>query len=228
MMHRRVPWQRFACLAGVLLISAVSFFPFPVEAARRQSLHAGKDVRGITFEEFWAKAREEGASWAGRRLRVRRIVSVPVVGFDGRYGRSPVWEAQLVRCDRAQGPEQEEVVARACRGRSITVLMVEPGVQGADPGVQVSKEKHFRGYSIPEERIVISPQRAEDVANRHRQYSPAEVDSYSYELKYDQRNDWPIWVIKRTCGYKGKSEGRCQPGDHWIVKVNAETGDVIK
>lgn len=205
------------------------FFPFPVEAARRKSLCTGKDVRGITFEEFWAKGREEGTKWAGYRLRVRRIISVPVVGFDGRSGRAPVWEAQIVRCDKSLATvDEEEIGPRACRGRSVTIRMVEAGVKGADAGIHVSKEIHFRGFSIPEERIVISPQRAEEIANTHRQYQPAETDSYSYELRYDQRNDRPIWVIKRTCGYRGKSEGRCQSGDHWIVKVDAESGEVRK
>ncbi len=228
MVTGNIVWHRFVCLAGILLIAVALLPPSSAEAARRRSLHAGKDVRGITFEEFWAKAREEGMKWAGRRLRVRRIVSVAVVGFDGRNGRSPVWEAQLVRCDRTQSPDDEEVISRICRGKTITVRMVEAGVERADPGVHVSKERPFRGASIPEERIVISPQRAEETANKYKQYNPAEVDSYSYELRYDHRNDRPLWVIKRTCGYRGKSEGRCQPGDHWIVKVDAESGEIAK
>ncbi|NMC74574.1 MAG: hypothetical protein GYA56_09510 [Geobacteraceae bacterium] len=227
-MAQHVLWHRFVCFAGILIIAAALLVPAPAEAARRRSLHAGKDVKGITYEEFWARAREEGMKWAGRQLRVRRIISVPVVGFDGRNGRSPVWDVQLVRCDRAQSTDEEEGPSRTCRGRSITVRMVEPGVDGTDPGTHVSKEKHYRGPSIPEERIVISPQRAEETANKHRQYSPAEIDSYSYELRYDHRNDKPLWVIKRTCGYRGKSEGRCRPGDHWIVKVDAESGEVVK
>jgi hypothetical protein len=227
-MVQHVLWRRFACLCGILLIAASSLVPSSAEAARVRSLHAGKDVKGITFEEFWAKARDEGTKWAGRRLRVRRIISVPVVGFDGRNGRSPVWEAQLVRCDRAQSTDEEEAPSRICRGRSITVRLVESGVKGAEPGTHVSKEKPFRGPSIPEERIAINPQRAEEAANKHRQYTPAEVDSYSYELRYDHRNDRPLWVIKRTCGYRGKSEGRCQPGDHWITKVDAESGEIAK
>lgn len=226
MTKQNVHWYRSVCLAAILFMVAALFFPLPAEAARKRSLHAGKDVRGITFEEFWAKAREEGTRWAGRQLRVRRMISVPVVGFDGRNGRSPVWEAQLVRCDRTRSTDEEDGIPKTCKGRSVTVRMVEAGVDGADPGIHVSKEKHFRGASIPEERIAISPQRAEEIANRHRKYNPVEIDSYSYELRYDQRNDRPVWVIKRTCGYKGKSEGRCQPGDHWIVKVDAEYGEV--
>lgn len=228
MMAQNGFWRRVVCFAGIFLVAALSLAPAPAEAARRKSLQAGKDVRGITFEEFWARARDEGMKWAGTRLRVRRIISVTVVGFDGRNGRSPVWEAQLVRCDRPQSTEEDEGPSKTCRGRSVTVRMVEPGVSGADPGTHVSKEKHYRGYSIPEERMVVSPQRAEETANRHRQYNPAEIDAYSYELRYDHRNDRPLWVIKRTCGYRGKSEGRCQPGDHFIVKVDAESGEVVR
>ena len=73
-------------------------------------MHTGKDVKGLTFEEFWAKAREEAEKWGGRRLRVRRVISLNVVGFDGRNGRSPAWEAQFVRCDKPQVVDEEEKV----------------------------------------------------------------------------------------------------------------------
>ncbi len=227
-MLQRTSGSRCAFALSILLLALPFLFPLNAGAARRQSLHAEKDVRGITFEEFWAKTLEEGTRWAGSRLRVRRVISVPVVGFDGRNGRSPVWEAQIVRCDRAQSIDETESTAKSCKGRSITVRMVEAGVTGAAAGINVSKETHFRGFSVPVERVVISPQRAEETANNYRQYHPAEIDSYAYELKYDQRKDRPVWVIKRTCGYKGKSEGRCQPGDYWIVKVDAESGEVVK
>ena len=106
--------------------------------------------------------------------------------------------------------------------------MIETGVTGTATGLQISKEIHFRGFAIPLERITVSPQKAEDTANSYRQYTPVETDTYAYELKFDQRKDKPVWVIKKTCGYKGKVEGRCIPGDYWIVKVDAESGEVMK
>ncbi len=228
-MAQKVLGCRSIFVVAVLFILAASFFPSPAEAARRKSLQTSKDVRGIAFDEFWARVREEGTKWAGNRLRVRRIISLPVVGFDGRNGRSPVWEAQIVRCDRAQSSTtEEETVGKTCKGRFVTVRMVEAGVIGDTAGMRVSKETHYRGLSIPAERITVSPQRAEETANNHRQYHPTEIDSYTYELKYDHRKDRPIWVIKRTCGYRGKSEGRCMPGDYWIVKVDAESGEVAR
>jgi len=228
LMLQRTSGSRCAFALSIFLLALPFLFPFNAEAARRQSLHAGKDVKGITFEEFWARTHEEATKWAGSHFRVRRVISIPVVGFDGRSGRSPVWEAQIVRCDRAQSVDETESVTKSCKGRSITVRMVEAGVTGTAAGVNVSKERHFRGFSVPVERVVISPQRAEETANNHRQYRPAEIDGYAYELKYDQRRDIPVWVIKRACGYKGKSEGRCQPGDYWIVKVDAESGEVVR
>lgn len=216
----------------IVVLIVVSFFlPFQAEA-RSKTLKATKQVKGISFDEFWTKAREEGTRLAGNRLRIRRIVSVPVQGFDGRGGLSPVWEAQMVRCDstREQSAEEEEspVQSKTCKGKMITIRIVENGVSGADAGMHISKEIHFRGVAIKTERVTLSAGRAEEVANGYKQYRPTEIDNYTYELKYDHRNDRPIWVIKRTCGYKGKSEGRCTPGDHWIVKVNAESGDIIK
>ncbi|MBP1748738.1 MAG: hypothetical protein H6Q52_1277 [Deltaproteobacteria bacterium] len=213
----------------VLLTVAVFFFPYASEAARLKPLHTGTDVKGLTFEEFWAKAREEAAGWGGPRLRVRRIISLAVVGFDSRNGRSPAWEAQFVRCDKAQtGDEEESTAVKTCKGKTMTLRLIETGVTGKATGLQISKETHFRGFAIPLERITITPQKAEDAANSYRQYNPVETDTYAYELKYDQRKDTPVWVIKRTCGYKGKAEGRCTQGDYWIVKVDAESGEVIK
>ena len=216
----------------VFLTVFISFFPAAeVDAARLKRLHTGKDVKGLTYEDFWARVGEETAKWGGPRVRVRRITSLPVVGFDGRNGRSPAWEAQLVRCDRAPHAADEEeytAAAKTCKGRTITVRLIETGVTGAATGLQVSKETPFRGAAVPVERIKVSPQRAEDTANSHRQYSPVETDAYAYELKYDQHRDKPVWAIKRTCGYRGKAEGRCIQGDYWIVKVDAESGEIVK
>jgi hypothetical protein len=221
-------------VAGIIMMIAVLvlftfLFPHASEAAKITPPHTGKDVKGITFEEFWGKAREEVAKWGGPALRVRRILSLNVIGFDGRNGRSPGWEAQFVRCDKPQyAMSDEENQGKICKGRTITVRMVEAGVTGTTTGLQVLKEIHYRGPSIPVERITVSPQKAEDTANSHRQYSSVETDAYSYDLRYDQRKDKAVWVIKRTCGYKGKAEGRCIPGDYWIVKVDAASGEVIK
>lgn len=223
--------RRMICLAPViLLLSASLFFPAYTEA-RSRSLSTNKYIKGITFDDFWACVKEEGAKWAGNRLRVRRIVSVPVLGFDGRSGRSPVWEAQLVRCDitRGQGAAEEAAISgNVCQGRSIVIRSVESGVLGADAGIHISKEKHFRGSAMRMDRIRIGAGRAENAANDQKNYQPVETDNYMYELKFDRRGDRPVWVIKRTCGYKGRSSGRCVPGDHWIVKVDAESGEVVK
>lgn len=219
------------CLVPViLLLSASLFFPVHVEA-RSKPLSTNKQIKGISFDDFWTCVKEEGAKWAGNRLRVRRIVSVPVLGFDGRSGRSPVWEAQLVMCDRTRGQDAAEEANASgsfCKGRSIIIRAVESGVLGTNAGVNISKEKHFRGSSMKMDRIKISAGRAESTANDQKNYQPVETDNYMYELKFDRRGDRPVWVIKRTCGYRGRSEGRCMPGDHWIVKVDAESGEVVK
>lgn len=227
-MTRNVLWSRIVIFT-VLLMILVPFFPYSSQAARFKPLHTGKDIKGLTFEEFWAKAREEAAKWGGSRLKVRRIISLPVVGFDGRNGRSPAWEAQFVRCDKAQVVDEEENVSgKTCKGRTITFRLIETGIPGATTGLQISKETHFSGSAISIERIKVSPQKAEDTANSYRQYNPVDIDTYAYELKYDQRKDRPVWSIKRTCGYKGKADGRCIQGDYWIVKVDAESGEPIK
>jgi hypothetical protein len=227
---RNIVWSKISIITTLLIMFAF-LFPYPSEAKRIKPIHTGKDVKGVTFEDFWARAREETAKWGKSNLRVRRVISLPVVGFDGRNGRSPAWEAQFVRCDKIQqvSDEDENVSGKkTCKGRTITVRLIETGITGAETGLKVSKETPFNGYAAPIERIKISPQRAEDTANSYRHYDPVETDTYAYELKYDQRRDRPVWAIKRTCGYRGKAEGRCTPGDYWIVKVDAESGEVIK
>lgn len=232
-MARDVVWSRIAVIA-VLIIGFAFLAPSASDAARPKRLHTGKDVKGIAFEDFWAKAREEAGKWGGPRLRVRRVLSLNVVGFDGRNGRSPAWEAQFVRCDKAprQPGEEEESAAggsgKVCKGRTITLRLIEKGVTGTESGLNISKETYFRGAAFPVEKITVSPQKAEDTANNHRQYNPVETDTYAYELKLEPRKDRPVWVIKRTCGYRGKAEGRCIPGDYWIVKIDAQSGEVVK
>jgi len=227
---RNIVWSKISIITILLLIFAF-LLPYTSEAKRIKPLHTGKDVKGVTFEEFWAKACGETAKWGKSHLRVRRVISLPVVGFDGRNGRSPAWEAQFVRCDKIQQTfdEDENVPGKKiCKGRTITVRLIETGVTGTETGLKVSKETHFNGPAAPVERIKISLQRAEDTANSYRHYNPVETDTYAYELKYDQRRDKAVWAIKRTCGYKGKAEGRCIQGDYWIVKVDAESGDIVK
>lgn len=229
-MTRNIVWSKVSIIAILLIISAF-LLPYASEAKRIKPLHTGKDVKGVTFEEFWARAREETGKWGKSPLRIRRAISLPVVGFDGRNGRSPAWEAQFVRCDKMKQAfdEDENVpVKKTCKGRTITVRLIETGVTGTETGLKVSKEMPFNGPAVPIERIKISLQKAEDTANSYRRYNPVETDTYAYELKYDQRRDKPVWAIKRTCGYRGKAEGRCTPGDYWIVKVDAESGEIIK
>ncbi len=220
-------------VATVMLIAFVFLLPNVSDASGIKRLHTGKDVKGMTFEEFWAKALGEATKWGGSRLMLRRVLSLNVVGFDGRDGRSPAWEAQFVRCDRpTQAPDDEENgsdnVSRACRGKTITLRLIETGVTGAETGLHISKEKQFRGTAIPLDTITVGPERAEDAANSYRRYDPVETDTYAYELKYDPRSDKPVWVIKRTCGYRGTAEGRCTQGDYWITKVDALSGNIIK
>jgi hypothetical protein len=56
-MTRNAVWYRISIFT-VLIIAIALFFPYSSQAARFKPLHTGKDVKGLTFEEFWAKARE--------------------------------------------------------------------------------------------------------------------------------------------------------------------------
>jgi hypothetical protein len=219
------------------LLSIITFFMvlfilpclavYPADA-RREALESGKGLKGIPFDEFWGKVGEEGKKWAGEKLYIRKITSGTVKGFDRHDGLSPLWEAQIVKCNEVKEQKEYDKTLSICKGKSITVLMAESGIIGMDPGLHVKKEGNFHGSAVTFDRIRFSAQRAEETANGHTRYRSTGFDNYTYDLKIDQFSNRPVWIIKKACGRRGVSEGRCKSKDHWIVKMDAETGDIIR
>jgi hypothetical protein len=196
--------------------------------ARQETLESGTVLKGIAFDTFWRKVSEEGEKWANNKLYIRKISSGTVRGFDKHEGLSPLWEAQIVKCSELQEQITSGKHLSICKGKAVTLRMVESGIIGLEPGLHMKKEGNFRGGAVNFERIKLSAQAAEEVANGHLHHRSMGFDNYSYDMKIDHFSNKPVWIIKKACSKRGVLERRCRPKDHWIVKVDAETGQVIK
>ncbi len=196
--------------------------------AKREGPENGQELKGIPFDEFWEKVSEEGRKWAGGRVYIRKISSGTVQGFDRHSGLSPFWEAQIVRCSAFNEQAVSGKNLSFCKGKAIVLRMAESGLIGLEPGIQVKKEGKFLGNAISFDRIKLSAQAAEEAADGYKHYHPIGFDSYAYELNIDHSSNRPVWIIKKACSLLGITERRCKAKDHWIVKVDAETGDIIK
>jgi hypothetical protein len=218
-------------LSVVIILSAVYMltgFNTRYAEARRALIESGKELKGIPFDEFWEKARDEGKKWAGDKLYIGKISSGTFRGFDKHDGLSPVWEAHMVRCNEVKEWKEYNKTLSTCKGKGMVLRLVEDGIIGLEAGLQVKKEGNFRGPAVDFDRIKLSAQNAEQKANQHMRYRSSGFDNYAYDLKIDQFSNRPVWIIKKACGLRGVSERRCRSKDHWIVKVDGETGEIIK
>lgn len=205
----------------------ITFSALHVEA-RQETLEEGKELKGIPFDEFWSITHDEGKKWAGDKLYIAKISSGTFRRFDKHNGLSPVWEVQMVKCNEITERNEYGKTITKCRGRAKTLSLVEGGIIGLEAGLHLKKEGPFYGAAVDFERIRFSAQSAEQAANQHMRYRPSGYDSYTYDLKADQFTNKPVWTIKKACGLKGVQERRCRSKDHWIVKVDGETGEIIR
>ncbi len=214
------------------VFTAILFFVFSSIAglaeARRDKTEETKNLKGIRFDEFWSKATEEGKRWAGDRLYVRSISSGSLRGFDRHDSLSPVWEAQLVKCSEIKESTDPGKRISFCKGKAITLRMAESSLTSIEPGLHIKRESTFRGVAVPFDRIEISAQAAEDAAKTHMRYHSGGYDNYTYDMKINNLSNRPVWIIKKACSARGISEMRCRSKEHWIVKIDAETGEVVK
>ena len=219
-------------ILSIIILSTTAFMYSCLTAgpsfARQETLESGIVLKGIAFDTFWRKVSEEGEKWANDKLYIRKISSGTVRGFDKHEGLSPVWEAQIVKCSELQEQITSGKHLSVCKGKAVTLRMVEDGIIGLEAGFHVKREGNFRGGAVIFERIKLSAQAAEGVANGHMHYRSMGFDNYSYDMKIDHFSNKPVWIIKKACSKQGVLERRCRPKDHWIVKVDAETGNIIK
>jgi hypothetical protein len=196
--------------------------------ARQEIIESGKELKGISFDEFWGKVQDEGKKWAGSKLYIGKISSGTFRGFDKHDGLSPIWEAHMVKCNEVKERKEYGKTLSTCRGKAMVLRMVESGIIGLEAGLHVKKEGNFHGTAVDFDQIRLSAQSAEQTANQHMRYRSSGFDNYTYDLKIDQFSNRPVWIIKKACGLRGVSERRCRSKDHWIVKLDGETGEIIK
>jgi hypothetical protein len=196
--------------------------------ARREIIESGKELKGIAFDEFWEKVQDEGKKWAGNKLYIGKISSGTFRGFDKHNGLSPVWEVHMVKCNEIKEKKEYSKTLSTCKGKGMVLRLVESGIIGLEAGLNVKKEGNFRGPAVEFDRIKLSAQSAEETANQHMRHRSSSFDNYTYDLKIDQFSNRPVWIIKKACGSRGVLERRCRSKDHWIVKVDGETGEIIR
>ena len=218
-------------LSIVIILSAACIltgFNARYAEARKELIESGKELKGIPFDEFWEKVQDEGKKWAGDKLYIAKISSGSFRGFDKHDGFSPVWEAHMVKCNEVKEYKEYGKTLSICRGKGMVLRLVESGIIGLESGLHIKTEGNFRGPAVDFDRIKLSAQNAEQEANQHMRYRSSGFDNYAYDLKIDQFSNRPVWIVKKACGLRGVSERRCRSKDHWIVKVDGETGDIIK
>ena len=182
----------------------------------------------IPFRDFWDKAMEEGRKWAGEKLYVQKITCGTMKGIDRREASSPYWEANLIRCDELKETNDRGKPVSFCKGKSVLVSMASEGITGIESGLNVGRMKFFRGTAVSVERINVSAASAEDAANSHMRYRSSGFDNYVYDMKIDRLTNRPLWTIKKACSVKGVTELKCRSKDHWIIRVDAETGEILQ
>jgi hypothetical protein len=215
----------------MIILSAVCIltgFNIKYAEAKREIIESEKELKGIAFDEFWGKVQDEGKKWAGNKLYIGKISSGTFRGFDKHDGLSTVWEAHMVKCNEIKEKKEYGKTLFTCKGKGMVLRLVESGIIGLEAGLQTKKEGNFRGPAVEFDRIKLSAQSAEQAANQHMRYRSSVFDNYTYDLKIDQFSNRPVWIIKKACGSRGVLERRCRSKDHWIVKVDGETGDIIR
>lgn len=224
---------------GILLFIFMSFLCLTASYSKAQAdslkntIRNEAAIKGIAFDDFWDLVKQQGKDWAGDKLFVRKIVSGKAKGFEKRDGLAPSWEAQIIRCDELAEHVDPGRHLSVCKGKSLTLRMTnksETDKDESDPGpnIEVAKRGNFRGAAIAFERIKITAQGAESIANSHMHYRSNGCENYFYDLKIDVFSNAPVWVIKKACSPRGLRERCCRPKEHWIVKIDGETGQIIR
>jgi hypothetical protein len=222
--------KAFRLSIAIILSAACMLTSFNIRyaEARQEIIESGKELKGISFNEFWDKTQDEGKKWAGSKLYIGKISSGTFRGFDKHDGLSPIWEVHMVKCNEAKEQKEYGKTLSICKGKGMVLRLVESGIIGLEAGLHIQKEGNFHGAAVDFDRIKLSAQSAEQAANQHMRYRSSGFDNYTYDLKIDQFSNRPVWIIKKACGQRGVAERRCRSKDHWIVKLDGETGEIIR
>jgi hypothetical protein len=72
------PWS-IVLFTVIFIIAAATVCSVDAKRASRKS---GEDLRGIAFDDFWHRVKDEARQWTGDRLYVSQISAIVVDGFD--------------------------------------------------------------------------------------------------------------------------------------------------
>lgn len=213
-----------------------------LSASERESLEETKKIlkktntkrvqnKGIPFDDFWAKVRQEGEKWAGDKLYVSGIEAKNVIRFDRHKGLAAGWKAGIIKCEEIKEPRPSRIKSSdkytIYKGRRKTITMSE----GSRTGGLVIRDDPFPFYgsAFDPNRVRIGAEAAEATANTFKEYTPKGFENYDYALKPDKSlNDVPVWHIGKRVNLKTTLQDKKAASDYWNVKVNAETGQVIE
>lgn len=220
--------KRPRCILSFTVIVIIAAGMICSADAKRASWKSGEDLKGIAFDDFWNRVKDEGRQWAGDKPYVSKISAIVVDGFDQHNGLSAIWEAQVVRCNSVKehkDPDSKKTET-ICNGKSITYRMAEAGITSAKSGFHKSRELNFRGTAVLMDRIKFGARQAGEIANSHKRFRPLGYEYYAYDLHISHVADKPVWTIKKGCNHRGLKEKQCTSKDSWVVKTDAETGEV--
>jgi len=189
------------------------------------------ELKGISFDDFWSKVKQEGQKWAGDKFYVAAINAGNVIGFDRHGGLAASWKADIIKCEEIKEPRPSRIKRSdnytIYKGRKKIITMSEKAKTG---GLIIRDDPFpFYGRAFDPKKVKISPKEAEKIANKHKGYTPEGFENYDYELKpIDPPDDTPAWRIGKRVNLKKTLEDKKAASDWWNVKVNAETGQVIE
>ena len=190
------------------------------EILRKAGKLPKKDLKGIPFSIFWAAVQKEGKKWAGGPYYIIGIKTSRSFQFDGHDGLSAEWSAKLFK------PEKMSKSTYG-RGTAKIVLMSErKGKMIYDDGR--GSFAHY-GSVIDSKDIKIDPKKAEQIANRYKNYKPNGNEYYKYELtRKGKEKNIPVWMVAKNPSLKTVLEKKEKSSSCWHVYVDARTGEVVQ
>ncbi|MCX6739755.1 MAG: hypothetical protein NTZ49_00820 [Candidatus Parcubacteria bacterium] len=184
------------------------------------------NVKGIKFEEFFNKVKDEGQKWAGEKFYLSTIQGLTEGTYIRSGGYAPMWNAKMLLCDQFKEETNKitNIKETICLGKSRDILFSSANILAAKPGITIDGEESYAGVFISADSIKISLAEAEKIAIESEKYQLIGGEDFSYGLKAEQFSNLPYWTIIKQCNLKSANQ-KCE--GVWTVKINALTGEII-
>jgi hypothetical protein len=219
----------FFLLAAAVLMGAGCGVPGAVgpESAGKS---AGKLV---SFQDFWSGLQADAASWSGGDYYIIDVFNNAVTSninrLDSRNGEAISWQGSYVKCEtiKAAGGFDENKTP-ICRGKKRFFTMYidshgEKKTTTEDDTFAFYGQEYFKA-----DLVKVTPAEAQKKAEADKGYTATGNEDYSMKLALNGKVGAPVWTVGKSCSYEAVRQDKCAPSDHWSVKINAITGEVIK